>query len=470
MEKTDIIVIGGGAAGLMAAWAAASERQCDVLVLEKMPRPGRKIMITGKGRCNYSNMKPWNDFCQHIRSKQNFLRPAFYNLTPEAMTAFLNDEGLETTVQRGDRAYPASLRAADVVDTLVEACREAGARIETDAEVRLIEPTEEGFRLSTVDGFEYSCRKLIVATGGLSYPRTGSTGDGYKFAKEFGHSIKPLFPSLTALVPRNYKRTDAPRGETTGRIAARVLSGGAAEQVTKLLPDGYPETKGHIDWTLPLTDLGKDLCGLHLRNTGVTLTVGSDVVREEFGEIEFTDGGIEGPISFAISRDAVKAISNGSKVAVTLNLKENVPAGELRETIDRQLDAILRDPRSDGRKMTHILLVLLRKLLPREAIAGFQRMHPGLLKDGKIDTKALQEALQAWKFEIAGFVGYERSVVTAGGVSTDEISPKTMESRLHGGLYFAGEVLDIDSDTGGYNLQSAFSTGALAGRSAALAL
>jgi len=468
MEKSDIIVIGGGAAGLMAAYSAAQVPDRTVLVLEKMPRPGRKLMLTGKGRCNFSNVKPWNDFSQHIRSKSNFVRPAYYEFPPEAIMDLLAKHGVETEVQRGDRAYPASMRAADVVDSLVEACHRAWVRIETNAEVTKVEEADDGFSLQTSDGTQYHCKKLIITTGGLSYPRTGSSGDGYGWAKLFGHSVSPLFPSLTALVPKGYKRTDAPRREVAARGAYH--EGGMAVREERLLPEDYPEPKGHIDWGLPLSYLGQDLCGLHLRNTGVSLIVGDDIAREEFGDVDFTDGGLEGPIGFAISRDAVKAIINGSRVSVTLNLKVGVAAEELQVNIDRHLKDILQDPRSDGRKMQHILLVLLGKLLPRDAIAGFQRMHPNLLKGNHIDTAAIRKALQDWRFDIAGFVGYERCVVTAGGVSTDEVSPKTMESKLQPGLYFAGEVLDMDSDTGGYNLQTAFSTGWLAGRSAAKGL
>jgi predicted Rossmann fold flavoprotein len=211
----DIIIIGGGAAGLMAAAGAAETLNGSgkVIVLEKMPRPGRKIMITGKGRCNFTNAKPWNEFSGHIHPKPNFLKPAFYNLTSDKMIEFLAENGMESIVERGDRAFPASHLASDVVDALVGAAEQAGAEILCGKEVSCHpehspchpERSEGSFLLTCTDGSVYSCRKLIVCTGGLSYPKTGSTGDGYRWAEGMGHKIKPLFPSLTAVVPKGYK-------------------------------------------------------------------------------------------------------------------------------------------------------------------------------------------------------------------------------------------------------------------------
>ena len=213
MKSVDVIVIGAGAAGLMAACGAARTTECKVVVLEKMPRPGRKIMITGKGRCNFTNAKPWNEFSQHIHPKPNFLKPSFYNLTSEKMIDFLTEQGMESVVERGDRAFPASHLASDVVDALLRAAEGAGAEVLCGKEVREIlqchaeqsEASAEKYIVNCTDGSSYSCRKLIICTGGLSYPKTGSTGDGYKWAAQMGHTIKTLFPSLTAIVPTGYK-------------------------------------------------------------------------------------------------------------------------------------------------------------------------------------------------------------------------------------------------------------------------
>ena len=229
-NSADIIIIGGGAAGLMAA-AGASETfmkngtEGSVLVLEKMPRPGRKIMITGKGRCNFTNVKPWNEFSAHIHPKPNFLKPAFYNLTSEGMIGFLDAQGMESVVERGDRAFPASHLASDVVDALVRAATSSGAEVLCGKSVSEISRGED-FEVVCDDGSRYNCRKLIIATGGLSYPKTGSTGDGYAWAQEMGHKVRPLLPSLTAIVPKGYK-------DDTVKESAKSI-------------------KGHIDRSTPL--------------------------------------------------------------------------------------------------------------------------------------------------------------------------------------------------------------------------
>ena len=176
-----------------------------VLVLEKMQRPGRKIMITGKGRCNFTNLKNWNEFSEHIHPKPGFLKPSFYNLTSEKMIAFLTEQGMESVVERGDRAFPASHLASDVVDALVRAAEGAGAEVLCGKEVTKVAGLSEGCTVECSDGSCYVCHKLIICTGGLSYPKTGSSGDGYQWAESFGHSMRPLFPSLTAIVPFGYK-------------------------------------------------------------------------------------------------------------------------------------------------------------------------------------------------------------------------------------------------------------------------
>ena len=440
MKRYDIIVAGAGAAGLMAA-AGAAGKGFSVAVLEKMARPGRKIMITGKGRCNFTNMKAWNEFSQHIHPKPNFLKPSFYNLTSEKMIEFLADNGMESVVERGDRAFPSSHLATDVVDALVRAAENAGAEILCSKEVSSISSCEDlntisdeagrAFKLKCSDGSSYLCQKLIICTGGLSYPKTGSTGDGYRWAESFGHSIRPLFPSLTAIVPVSYKATDI---------------------------------RGHIDRSTPLSEMGNLLCGNQLKNVGLSIIVDGNEAANEFGDLDFTDGGIEGPIGFKVSRRCVNAIINGSKVMAFIDLK---PAVDL-EDLDRRLkglwDEICKDKRNASKQYKDRFKVLLTKVLPMSIIPAFTKANPNA------DHKTLAKLLKKWKFEITGYVGYERCVITAGGVSCEEVAPKTLESKLTPGLYFAGEVLDLDADTGGYNLQTAFSTGYLAGISAAKSL
>jgi predicted Rossmann fold flavoprotein len=435
--SADIIIIGGGAAGLMAAAGAAqtSGGTGKVIVLEKMQRPGRKIMITGKGRCNFTNVKAWNEFSGHVHPKPNFLKPSFYNLSSEKMIDFLTEHGMESVVERGDRAFPASHLASYVVDALVRAAQQAGAEVLCEKEVKRIATRPEGsrsdvegFRIECSDGSVYECRKLIICTGGLSYPKTGSSGDGYAWAKDLGHAVKPLFPSLTAIVPKGYK-------DFAG--------------------------KGHIHRSEPLSEVGTMLCGNQLKNVGLTTFIDGNEVQNEFGDLDFTDGGIEGPIGFKVSRKCVNAIVNGSKVYVVMDLKPAVEIEDLTVRINTLWNEISKDKRNAQKLYKDRFRILLTKVLPMSLIPAFIKLNPGA------DHKTLAKTLKNWKFEIVGYVGYERCVVTAGGISLDELTPKTLESKLIPGLHFAGEVLDLDADTGGYNLQIAFSTGYLAGISAA---
>lgn len=438
MINTDILIIGGGAAGLMAAAGAAETLvgTGKVTVLEKMARPGRKIMITGKGRCNFTNLKAWNEFSGHVHPKPNFLKPSFYNLTSEKMISFLEDRGLETVVERGDRAFPASHLASEVVDTLVKAAEDAGAEVLCGKEVTEIS-NNGNFIVKCSDGSSYQACRLIICTGGLSYPKTGSTGDGYEWAQKMGHEVKTLFPSLTAVVPRGYKDE-------------KVLAESDA-----------PQTKGHIDRGIPLSELGQSLCGNQLKNVGLSIMIDGNEAQNEFGDMDFTDGGIEGPIGFKVSRKCVNAIINGSKVTAVIDLKPAVEIDELNNRIYSLWNEISKDRRNANKQYKDKLRILLTKLLPMSLIPAFVKLNPNA------DHRTLGKALKGWKMELAGYVGYERCVVTAGGVSLDEVTPKTLESKLVPGLYFAGEVLDLDADTGGYNLQTAFSTGYLAGISAA---
>ena len=437
----DIIIIGGGAAGLMAAAGAAStlaekaeagSARGRVIVLEKMPRPGRKIMITGKGRCNFTNLKQWNEFQQHVHPKPNFLKPSFYNLNSEKMLTFMEDHGLSVVVERGDRAFPESHLASDVVDALVRAAQKAGAEILCNKEVKNISQFD-GFQITCQDGSEYTCSKIIICTGGLSYPKTGSTGDGYGWAEKTGHKIRPLFPSLTAIVPKGYKDTTAWKAEM----------------------------KGHIDRSTPFAEFGKLLGGNQLKNVGLSLYIDGNEAQYEFGDLDFTDGGLEGPIGFKISRRCVNAVINGSKIYVTIDLKPAVEPEDLTVRISTLWNEVMKDKRSANKQYKERFRVLLTKVMPMSLIPAFVKANPNT------DHKTLAKELKSWKMEIEGFVGYERCVVTAGGVSTEDLTPKTLESRIVPGLYFAGEVLDLDADTGGYNLQTAFSTGYLAGISAA---
>lgn len=466
-----------GAAGML----SQTENGGTVTVLEKMQKPGRKIMISGKGRCNFTNVKEWNDFEEHVRSGAAFLNPSFRNLTPVDMVEFLRANGLRSVVERGDRAFPQSGRSGDVVDTLVRACTLNGVKIVAGCVVDKIEQGARGFRLhctqttvkefrrrddesrqrkpgrveTTVEKTVYVCSKLIIATGGLSYPWTGSSGDGFGWASDFGHEIESCLPSLTAIVPEGYKDPDG-RGDFRHRD-------GAADKINPL-PENYPVLKGHIERITPLSQLGDMLCGNSLDNVRINLFVDGKEVQSEFGDIEFTDGGIEGPVGFQVSRRAVRAIANGSKVSIELDLKPAVELEKLDADIHERWEEVLRDPRSRGVSFQKLFRIMLGKLIPWDVTSGFLRCNP------QVSVDTLAAALKSWKFEIAGFVGFERAVVTSGGVALDEVVAKTLESKKVPSLYFCGEVLDLDCDTGGYNMHAAFATGYLAGQSAAKSL
>ena len=356
-------------------------------------------------------------------------------------------------------------RVYDYADVLTEEEETALREYIAECEAKVLELRESGYRLELANGESWLASKVIVATGGLSYPNTGSTGDGYRIAGNLGHTIVPTFPSLTALVPRGYK------------VAGQ--QGGIPGIPDELASDPYYSLPKRVARETPLSELGEKLCGIHLKNVGVRLLVEGCDAGCEFGDVDFTDGGLEGPVGFQISRKAVKALSNGSRVSVVLDLKSGVELTELTLRVKQLWSDIDKDSRSARLREKEKCRILLGKLMPWELIPAFVACNPSIMtleRRGRAATKvwvnlvSIAKALKNWEMEIEGHVGYERAVVTAGGVSTDDMIAKKMESRICPGLYFCGEVLDVDADTGGYNLQCAFSTGALAGRSAAKSL
>lgn len=399
----------------MMAAIKAAENGAEVAVLEKNHLPGRKLAITGKGRCNITNTKPWSEFSTHVHPRSNFVRSAFYNFSNQATIEYFNSIGLETVVTQGERVFPASMRAFDVVDALADRMKETGVKLIPDADLLAVCNDGDKFKCTYNDLSQpraittevISASALVIATGGLSYPATGSNGRGYEIAASLGHTVTRCYPSLAALLPRNY-------------------------------------------------DSG--LYDIELKNVGLKLYVGQDMVQSEMGDLTFTEDGIEGSLGFRVSRKAVHALENGSAVELVIDLKPAISLQELRDRVKREVASfkwevpLINDAR---------LKKILRKLMPAELIEPFFRMSRGLT------VNTLPERLKEWRFPIAKHAGYRRAVVTAGGVSLDEVVAKTMQSRIDKGLFFAGEVLDLDGDTGGYNLQMAFSTGALAGQSAA---
>lgn len=411
--NTDILIIGGGAAGLFSAASTilfSKENNLDlpsVTVVEKMKRCGRKIGITGKGRCNLTNTKCWEDFSIHIHPDKNFFRPAFYEMSNVRTMEFFEKIGLPLVKERGDRVFPASYRASDVTSVLLDYVKSNGVKVVTGFEtVKIINrlsrqssvPVETRFTAESLSGSRIEAKYLILATGGLSYPSTGSTGSGYIFAKDLGHKIVNCFPSLTALIPNNYSSCT--------------------------------------------------LGGISLKNISVSLIVNGNKVREEFGDLDFTTDGIEGPIGFKISREAVYNLKMGQKVSLSLDLKPAVSYDKLKRRIEREV--------SEKRLPMNKLLL---SYLPKALIDPFMKLQRPL------NYNNLPDKLKEWRFVIDSCVGYRRAVVTAGGVDLKEVNTKTMQSKIVEGLYFAGELLNLDADTGGYNLQIAFSTGALAAKS-----
>ncbi len=428
MHKHRVIVVGGGASGLMAAGQAA-ESGAETILLEKMDRPGRKLSITGKGRCNLTNIATIDDFITHFGRNGRFLRRAFARFFSKELMAFLEERGVRTVTERGGRVFPASGDAHQIVEALVKWGREAGVRLTTGVRVeRLV--VEKGRVTGVVfaatqsgrsNAAEWTALKeriepanaVILATGGASYPATGSTGDGYRMAEKVGHTLVPIRPALVPL-------------ETAGDTASKLQ-------------------------------------GLSLRNVSVSLLFDGRKRAEAFGEMLFTHFGVSGPIILTLSRQAVDAMRGGKRVSISIDLKPALDGTKLDARLLRDLD-------THGKQQYRTLLkgLLPKKLIPvcveQTEIAADRRANQ-LTGD---ERNRLRNWLKDFRLPVTGHRPLAAAIITAGGVSTREVDPRTMASRLVKGLYFAGEVLDIDADTGGYNLQAAFSTGWVAGRAAAL--
>lgn len=412
-EPYDVIVIGAGAAGMMAAGTAARSGK-RVLLIEKMEKSGRKVRISGKGRCNVTNARPAEEFMEHVRVNQEFLTQAFSEFNNRATIRFFERMGVKLDIERGERVFPRSGKAWDIANALLEYCFSNGVKIlyETRVtEIMTLSGRVFGVRYINKRGFERreECNQVILCTGGVSYPGTGSTGDGYTFAADLGHTIEPLRPSLT------------------------------------------PLKSSHAQM--------KFLHGLLLRNIRATLSVDGEAVREEFGEIGFSDRGIEGAVALRMSRDAVDALIDGKSVKLTLDLKPALDEETLRNRIARELADM---------EPTEFVSELLRRLVPKPLVMPLAReldIHSKtyVSKLTETEIERIIKVLKGMVFPISDYAPFEYAVTTAGGVNCQEVNPYTMESLKVKGLYLAGEVLDLDGDTGGYNLQIAFSTGRLAG-------
>jgi len=418
MQSYDIIVVGAGAAGLIAA-GRAGELGAKVLVIEKNQAPGRKLLITGKGRCNITNTAPVNEYFKKIFPNPRFLKHAFGVFFTKDILRLLESQGVSAMEERGGRVFPVTEKSQDVVNALQNYARLNQAEMLFNTRVKKLHVFRgalQGVEVLVGNQLKsFGCKKVILTTGGRSYPATGSTGDGYALAQQAGHSIEPLLPALVPL-------------ETYGDTAQRLQ-------------------------------------GLSLKNVRASLLVNGQLAGEEFGEMLFTHYGLSGPIILTLSRLAVAAIRKNSRVEVSIDLK---PA--LNEKI---LDArLLRDLNEHGRKKIENLF---RLWLPSAMSAVFQEITniPSGTEGHQVNAsmrKAILRLKKDFRFVIRGSRSFKEAIITAGGVRTSEVHSKTMESKLLPNLYFAGELLDLDADTGGYNLQIAWSTGWLAGQSAAISL
>lgn len=408
------LIIGGGPAGLMAAISSAKNGD-KVTIIEKMNSCGKKLLITGKGRCNITNNTQMDKFMENTPTNPKFLYGVFNNFTNKDIIELLKNEGVKTKVERGERVFPVSDRAQDVLEALLHILRKQNVQILTNTTAKRIITDDEknvlGVELD--DGKEIKTDKIILATGGKSYPVTGSTGDGYKLAKDLGHTITKIEPSLVPLTSHD--------------------------------------------------EACKELQGLSLRNVAIQLQICDKVVYKDFGEMLFTHFGVSGPIvlsasSYLVKTKNIEQILKGGKVELEIDLKPALS--------EEKLDArILRDFEEQKNKQFKNSLdkLLPQKLIPviieKTNINGSKKIN----EITKQERQKLVKELKHFRISINGTRPIEEAIVTSGGINIKEINPKTMESKLINGLYFAGEIIDVDCLTGGYNLQVAWSTGYTAG-------
>ncbi|CAM4027997.1 MULTISPECIES: NAD(P)/FAD-dependent oxidoreductase [Veillonella] len=403
-----VVVIGGGAAGLMAAVIAGREG-AKVTLLEKMNYVGKKMGITGKGRCNITNACDMSDFIKNTPGNGKFLYGAYERFTNEDLLQLLHDAGLETKVERGGRVFPASDSALDVRNTFMKLMKHYGVDVHLEEPVKKL-LIDDGVVTGVVTDKEtYHADAVVIATGGKSYPATGSTGDGYILAAQVGHKITDIRPSLVPIVTEE-------------------------------------------SWV-------KDLMGLSLRNVELSVVAKNKVQAKMFGEMMFTHFGITGPIVLSLSHTVGKLMrkKNIGTIGLDINLKPALSPETLDKRLQKDFDLYSKKQLINGMKD-----LLPSRLIPLIIeLAGIDPQKP-INQISKEERQQIGYMLQHMPLTVKGLRPVEEAIVTAGGISLKEFNPKTMESKLVKGLYGAGEVLDIDAFTGGYNLQAAFSTGYVA--------
>ena len=402
----NVIVIGGGPAGMLAA-ISASEQGNKVIILEKMNSLGKKLCITGKGRCNITSSLPIDEFIKNIPGNGRFLYSAFQNFTNQDILNLLNKQGLKTKEERGNRIFPITDRASDVLDALIAKLKKQNVKIITNTRVQDIIVENNKIKGVIANNKKYEADKVILATGGASYPTTGSNGDGYELAKKVGHTVTAIKPSLVAL---------------TAKTASQEIC--------------------------------KKLQGLSLKNVGIKIIKDNKEIYEDFGEMLFTHFGVSGPTVLSASAHLVR--TDLKNVKMIIDLKPALSEEKLEERI-------LRDFMEEKNKEFKNSLdkLLPKKMIP--VIVEIMNLNKKVNEIKKEERKKLVKLLKNFEIEIENFRPVEEAIVTAGGINTKEINPKTMESKLVKGLYFAGEIIDVDAYTGGFNLQIAYSTGYTAG-------
>ena len=402
----NVIVIGGGPAGMLAA-ISASEQGNKVIILEKMNSLGKKLCITGKGRCNITSSLPIDEFIKNIPGNGRFLYSAFQNFTNQDILNLLNKQGLKTKEERGNRIFPITDRASDVLDALIAKLKKQNVKIITNTRVQDIIVENNKIKGVIANNKKYEADKVILATGGASYPTTGSNGDGYELSKKVGHTVTAIKPSLVAL---------------TAKTASQEIC--------------------------------KKLQGLSLKNVGIKIIKDNKEIYEDFGEMLFTHFGISGPTVLSASAHLVR--TDLKNVKMIIDLKPALSEEKLEERI-------LRDFMEEKNKEFKNSLdkLLPKKMIP--VIVEIMNLNKKVNEIKKEERKKLVKLLKNFEIEIESFRPVEEAIVTAGGINIKEINPKTMESKLVKGLYFAGEIIDVDAYTGGFNLQIAYSTGYTAG-------